>query len=138
MEKKTFNGVIKLDVRDSKPDWESYTPARAPKGSPNILIVLYDDTGLSAWSPFGGGINMPTAQKLADNGLLYSQWHTCALCSPTRSTFLTGRNHHVNGCAAITEAANGYPGAHGRIPEQCATIGQLLITKGDSGSDGRR
>src|SRR5262249_38765664 len=85
-----FKGVIKLDVRDSKPDWTPFTLKRAPDGAPNVLIVLYDDTGLAAWSPFGGRINMPTLQKLADNGLRFSQWHTTALCSPTRSTFLTG------------------------------------------------
>ncbi len=130
MATKPFKGVVKLDVRDSVPDWEPYTPPKAPEGSPNILFVLYDDTGLAAWSPFGGGINMPTLQKLADQGLMYSQWHTTALCSPTRSTLLTGRNHHLNGCAAITEGANGFPGAHGRIPEQCATIGQLLQDAG--------
>ena len=110
MPKKPFKGVIKLDVRDSKPDWEPFTLAKAPEGAPNVLIVLYDDTGLAAWSPFGGGINMPTLQKLADQGLMYSQWHTTALCSPTRSTFLTGRNHHLNGCSCITEGAQGYPG----------------------------
>ncbi len=121
-----FNGVIKLDIRDSVPDWKPYTPKRAPEGAPNILFVLYDDTGLAAWSPFGGRINMPTLQKLADRGLMYSQWHTTALCSPTRSTCLTGRNHHLNGCAAISETAGGYPGAHNRIPEECATVGQIL------------
>jgi arylsulfatase len=126
MPQKPFKGVIKLDVRDSVPDWEPYLPAKAPKGAPNILFILYDDTGLAAWSPFGGRINMPTLQKLADNGLMYSQWHTTALCSPTRSTLLTGRNHHVNGMAAITEAASGFPGQHGRIPEACATIGHIL------------
>jgi arylsulfatase A-like enzyme len=126
MAKKPFKGTIKLDVRDSVPDWEPYTPTRAPAGAPNILFVLYDDTGLAAWSPFGGRINMPTLQKLADNGLMYSQWHTTALCSPTRSTCLTGRNHHLNGCACISEGANGFPGAHNRIPEECATIGQIL------------
>ena len=88
---KQFNGVIKLDVRDLNPDWDPFIPTEAPEGAPNVLIVLYDDTGLAAWSPFGGRINMPTLQKLADNGLTYSQWHTTALCSPTRSTFLTGR-----------------------------------------------
>ncbi len=97
MATKPFKGVIKLDVRDSVPDWEPYTPKKAPEGAPNVLFVLYDDTGLAAWSPFGGRINMPTLQKLADNGLMYSQWHTTALCSPTRSTLLTGRNHHLNG-----------------------------------------
>jgi arylsulfatase len=128
--KKAFKGVMKLDVRDSTPDWEPYTLAKAPKGSPNILIVLYDDTGLAAWSPFGGRINMPTLQKLADNGLIYSQWHTTALCSPTRSTFLTGRNHHLNGCSCITEGAQGFPGWSGRLPAECATIGQVLQDNG--------
>jgi len=126
MAQKPFKGVIKLDIRDSKADWAPYTPKRAPQGAPNVLFVLYDDTGLAAWSPFGGRINMPTLQKLADNGLMYSQWHTTALCSPSRSTILTGRNHHVNGMACITEGANGFPGAHCRLPEQCATVGQIL------------
>ena len=130
MSEKKFNGVIKLDVRDSTPDWGPYTPPRAPEGSPNVLFVLYDDTGLAAWSPFGGKINMPTLQRLADDGLMYSQWHTTALCSPTRSTLLTGRNHHLTGNACITEGANGFPGAHGRIPDQCATIGQILQDAG--------
>ena len=127
---KPFNGVIKLDVRDSKPDWTPFELKRPPKGAPNVLIVLYDDTGLAAWSPFGGRINMPTLQKLADNGLRYSQWHTTALCSPTRSTFLTGRNHHVNRCASIMEATDGFPGAAGRLPAECATIGQVLQDNG--------
>ena len=130
MPRKEFKGVIKLDVRDSTPDWEPYTPARAPEGSPNVLIIMYDDTGLSAWSPYGGKIEMPTLQKLADRGITYSQWHTTALCSPTRSTILTGRNHHLNGCAAITEAATGFPGGNGRIPEECATVAQLLQDNG--------
>ena len=127
-----FKGVIKLDVRDSKADWGPYEQPKAPKGAPNILIVLYDDTGLAAWSPFGGRINMPTLQKLADGGLRYSQWHTTALCSPSRSTFLTGRNHHLNGMACITEASTGFPGACGRLPAECATIGQVLQENGFS------
>ena len=126
---KPFKGVIKLDVRDSKPDWGPYIPKKAPEGAPNILFVLYDDTGLASWSPYGGRINMPTLDKLATNGLMYSQWHTAALCSPTRSTILTGRNHHLNGMAAITEGANGFPGAHGRIPDQCATVAQTWCRK---------
>ena len=130
MPQKKFNGVIKLDIRDSKPDWGPYTLARAPEGSPNILVILYDDTGLAAWSPMGGAINMPTLQKLADRGLMYSQWHTTALCSPTRSTFLTGRNHHLNGCSCITEASQGFPGWSGRLPAECATIGQVLQEAG--------
>jgi len=66
MAAKAFDGVIKLDVRDSVPDWAPYTPTRAPKGAPNVLFVLYDDTGLAAWSAFGGRINMPVLRKIAD------------------------------------------------------------------------
>jgi arylsulfatase len=75
-----------------------------------VLVVLYDDTGGAAWSPYGGRIEMPTMQRLADDGLTYSKWHTTALCSPTRSTFLTGRNHHQNGFASISESSTGFPG----------------------------
>jgi arylsulfatase A-like enzyme len=125
-----FKGKIALDVRDSEPDWKPYGPPVAPKDAPNILFILYDDTGLAAWSPYGGGINMPTAQKLADRGLIYTQWHTTAICSPTRSTILTGRNHHLNGFACIAEATLGFPGHHGRIPAQCATVGHILQDAG--------
>ena len=106
----TFKGEIKLDVRDSKADWGPYTRKKAPEGAPNILFILYDDTGLGAWSPYGGRINMPTMDKLAADGLTYTQWHTVALCSPTRSSINTGRNHNLNGMGAITEGANGFPG----------------------------
>lgn len=71
-ESSKFNGVIKTDIRDSKPDWAPFTPKKAPEGAPNFLFVLYDDTGLAAWSPYGGGINMPTMDKLAANGLTYT------------------------------------------------------------------
>jgi arylsulfatase A-like enzyme len=125
-----FKGKMALDVRESVPDWTPYTPKQAPEGSPNILLILYDDTGLAAWSPYGGRINMPTMQRLADRGLTYTQWHTCALSSPTRSTLLTGRNHHVNGMASITEGSNGFPGASGQIPAQCATVAQVLQDAG--------
>ena len=130
MSNKDFNGVIKLDIRDSTPDWSPYLLKKAPEGAPNILIVLYDDTGLAAWSPYGGRISMPTLDRLAADGLTYTQWHTTALCSPTRSTFLTGRNHHVNRCASITEGSMGFPGAAGRLPAECATIGQVLQDNG--------
>ena len=123
---KRFNGIIRLDVRDSTPDWEPYLPPKAPEGAPNILFVLFDDTGLAAWEPFGGKIKMPCLQKIADNGLRYSQWHTAALCSPTRGMLLTGRNHHLNGNASITEGANGFPGQHARMPDECATVAQIL------------
>jgi arylsulfatase len=125
-----FQGEIKLDVRDSKPDFEAFLGTRAATGAPNVLVVLYDDTGLAAWSPFGGRIEMPTLQRVADNGLLYSQWHTTALCSPTRSTFLTGRNHHLNGFAQIAEGAQGYPGYSSHIPPENGTIAHVLRDAG--------
>jgi arylsulfatase A-like enzyme len=127
---KKFNGVVNIDVRDSVPDWTPFREAPAPDGAPNVLVVLYDDTGLAAWSPYGGRINMPTMQKLADNGLTYTQWHTTALCSPTRSTMLTGRNHHQNGFAQIAEGAQGFPGHTGHIPMENATIGEVLRENG--------
>jgi arylsulfatase A-like enzyme len=127
-----FEGKIELDVRDSTPDWKPFELKKAPEGAPNILVVLYDDTGMAAWSPYGGRINMPVLQKLADNGLMYTQWHTTALCSPTRSCFLTGRNHHVNRSGVITEGSNGFPGAACRLPAQCATVAQVLQDNGYS------
>ena len=78
-----FKGKIALDIRDSESDWTPYLPKAAPEGAPNVLFILYDDTGLGAWSPYGGAINMPTMDKLAANGLTYTQWHTTALCAPT-------------------------------------------------------
>src|SRR5262249_54453621 len=125
-----YKGKITLDKRQSSPDWGPFMPKHPPAGSPNVLLVLYDDTGPAAWSPYGGRISMPTLQRLADNGLMYTQWHTCALCSPTRSTILTGRNHHLNGMAQITEGADGYPGADGYVPAQCATLASILQDNG--------
>lgn len=127
-----FKGKIALDVRDSEADWSAYTPKQAPEDAPNILFVLYDDTGLGAWSPYGGRISMPTLDRLAENGLTYTQWHTTALCSPTRSTILTGRNHHLNGMASITETADGFPGSNGRVPDDCAPFAEILRDNGYS------
>ena len=128
MPRRPFKGKINVDVRDSVPDWEPYMPPRAPEGSPNILIVLYDDTGMAAWEPFGGRIRMPTLERLAEGGLRYSQWHTTALCSPTRSCLLTGRNHHQNGMACIVEGATGYPGSNAHLPKECGTIAASCAT----------
>ncbi|TFV98038.1 arylsulfatase [Leifsonia flava] len=125
-----FKGEIKLDVRDSTADWEAFLPDKAPAGAPNVLVVLYDDTGTAAWSPYGGRINMPTMDRLAGNGLTYSQWHTTALCSPTRSTFLTGRNHHQNGFATISESSTGFPGYNSHIPPSNATMANVLRDAG--------
>src|SRR6185312_2143552 len=110
-------------------DWTPYALKRAPEGSPNVLVILYDDTGMASWSPYGGRINMPTLDRLADNGLAYTQWHTTALCSPTRSTFLTGRNHHVNRCASIGQVLQdiGYAtfwlGKNHNVPEEDISAG---------------
>ena len=125
-----FNGVINLDIRDFKPDWPSFLAERAPKDAPNVLVILYDDTGCAAWSPYGGRINMPTMDRLAKNGLTYSQWHTTSVCSPTRSCFLTGRNHHQNGFGTIAESAAGFPGYSGHIPLENATIATVLRDAG--------
>jgi sulfatase-like protein len=77
-----FKGLIDLNIRKSKPDWEAFLDTRAPKDAPNVLVILYDDTGQAAWSPYGGRISMPTMDRLAKNGLTYTQWHTTSVCSP--------------------------------------------------------
>ncbi|HEV8507185.1 MAG TPA: arylsulfatase [Chitinophagaceae bacterium] len=125
-----FGGKIQLDIRDSKPDWPFFLEKKAPKGAPNVLVILYDDTGQAAWSPYGGRISMPTLDKLAKNGLTYTQWHTTSVCSPTRSTFLTGRNHHQNGFGTIAESAVGFPGYSGHIPHNMATMPTVLRDAG--------
>ncbi len=126
----TFGGTIELDVRNSTPDWPSFLDPKAPPGAPNVLVILYDDTGQAAWSPYGGRIDMPTLDRLARNGLTYSQWHTTAVCSPTRSCFLTGRNHHQNGFGTIAESAAGFPGYAGHIPPENATMATVLRDAG--------
>lgn len=125
-----FQGRIELDVRDSQGDWAAFLPQKAPANAPNVLVVLYDDTGQAAWSPYGGRIKMPTMDRLAASGLTYSQWHTTALCSPTRSTFLTGRNHHSNGFATISESSTGFPGYNSHIPPSNATMANVLRDAG--------
>ena len=127
---KPFKGVINLDVRDSVPDWEPYEQPKAPEGAPNVLFIVWDDTGFGALSPFGGPIEMPTLQRLADGGLRYSQFHTTAICSPTRASMLTGRNHTTVGMACIAEATTGFPGSNGHIPFETATIAEVLGERG--------
>jgi arylsulfatase A-like enzyme len=127
---KPFRGVINLDIRDSVPDWEPYEQPKAPDGAPNVLFVVWDDTGLGALSPFGGPIEMPTLERLAEGGLRYSQFHTTAICSPTRASMLTGRNHTTVGMACIAEATTGFPGSNGHIPFETATIAEVLSELG--------
>ena len=105
-------------------------PLRPPKGAPNVLLILIDDMGFGAASPFGGPCQMPTAQRLADNGLRFSRFHTTALCSPTRAALLTGRNHHSVGMGAITELATAWPGYNSIRPASAAPIAEVLKLNG--------
>src|SRR5262249_23452108 len=109
---KKFGVVINIDVRDSVPDWAPYTQTEAPEGAPSVLYIVLDDVGFSAMEPWGGLIETPNINRLAKNGLTYTNWHTTALCSPTRSSLLTGRNHTTNGMACICEATTGFPGSN--------------------------
>lgn len=127
-----FNGVISMDVRDSVPDWAPFQPPQAKPGAPNVLYVVWDDTGIAAWDAFGGLIGMPTLNRIAERGLRYSNWHTTALCSPTRSSLLTGRNAHTNGMACIVEGASGYPGQSAVIPPESGTVAEVLLEHGYS------
>jgi arylsulfatase len=127
---KSFKGVINVDVQDSVPDWEPYTQPIAPEGTPNVLYIVLDDVGFSAMEPFGGLIETPNINRIAERGLTYTNFHTTALCSPTRSCLMTGRNHTTNGMATITEAASGFPSANGHIPFECGTIAEVLGERG--------
>jgi arylsulfatase A-like enzyme len=123
---KPFKGTINIDVRDSVPDWEPYEQPKAPEGAPNIIYMVFDDVGFGAMSVFGGLIESPNLERIANNGLRYTQFHTTALCSPTRASMLTGRNHTTVGMACIAEATSGFPGSNGHIPFETATIGEVL------------
>jgi arylsulfatase len=127
---KPFKGIINLDSRDSMPDWEPYAQPKAPDGSPNVIFIVWDDTGFGAFEPFGGPIEVPNMKRLADNGLRYTQFHTTAICSPTRASLLTGRNHTTVGMACIAEATTGFPGSNGHIPFETATIAEVLGERG--------
>ncbi len=105
-------------------------PVKAPKGAPNVVLILLDDTGFGQYSTFGGGIPSPTLDKLAADGLKYTRFHTTALCSPTRAALLTGRNHHAAATGVITNAATGYDGYTGVIPKSCGTVGEVLRQNG--------
>jgi arylsulfatase len=123
-----FGGVIKEDATQSKPWW----PPRVvpPKGAPNVLLIMTDDSGYGVPSTFGGVIPTPTLDRLAKAGLRYTQFHSTALCSPTRAAIITGRNHHSVGFGQIGEMATGYPGYDSIIGPQNATIGRILSDNG--------
>ncbi len=109
-----FPGVIGRTTDESSPAWPR--PLRATAGAPNVLIIVLDDTGFGQLGCYGSPIATPNFDALAAGGLLYTNMHTTALCSPSRSCIVTGRNHHANATAAINELATGYPGYHGRHP----------------------
>jgi arylsulfatase A-like enzyme len=121
---------IGMTYEDSRPD---YPPEqKAPQGAPNIVVVLLDDVGYGWPSNYGGPVRMPTADRLSREGLTYCQFHTTALCAPTRAALLTGRNHHTVSTGVVQEMATGYPGYTGIIPRSTATIGELLSPNGFS------
>ncbi len=119
-----------LDVRNTEPP----IPFKitAPKGAPNVVIVLIDDLGFGATTTFGGPINTPTMDKLAENGLRYNNMHTTALCSPTRMALKTGRNHHTCNTGSIMETATAYPGNTGALPNSVAPLAEMLRLNGYS------
>jgi arylsulfatase len=105
---------------------------KAPAGAPNVVIILIDDLGFGATSPFGGPMPTPTLDRLARNGLRYNNFHTTALCSPTRAALKSGRNHHTVNMGYITEMATGFPGATGQIPNTTAPVAEMLRLNGYS------
>jgi arylsulfatase A-like enzyme len=119
-----------LDARNAKlpPHFE----VKAPAGAPNIVIILIDDLGFGAPATFGGPIHTPTLQRLAQDGLRYNNFHTTALCSPTRAALKSGRNHHTVNMGFITEMGTGFPGATGQIPNATAPVAEMLRLNGYS------
>jgi arylsulfatase A-like enzyme len=123
-----FQGQIELNADQSKTGW----PARIvpPKGAPNILLILTDDVGFGAPSTFGGVIPTPAMDRIAANGLRYTNFHSTSLCSPSRAAIITGRNHHSVGFGVISEIATGFPGYDSTIGRDSATIGRILLENG--------
>jgi arylsulfatase A-like enzyme len=105
---------------------------KAPEGAPNVVIVLIDDLGFGVPTAFGGPVSMPTLEGLAQGGLRYNNFHTTALCSPTRAALKSGRNHHTVNMAFITEMATGFPGATGQVPNEAAPLAETLRLNGYS------
>ncbi|MCD7051967.1 arylsulfatase [Rhodococcus sp. BH2-1] len=127
---RTHAGTVLYDAKDPDSRFTPLRPLRPPDGSPNVLIVLLDDVGFGASSAFGGPAQTPTAQRLADDGLKYTRFHTTALCSPTRAALLTGRNHHTVGMGSITEMATAAPGYTSVRPDTCAPLAEILKLNG--------
>ncbi|QDU23835.1 arylsulfatase [Urbifossiella limnaea] len=124
-----FKGKVGKTYKDSDPP-QFPQPVKAPKGAPNVVLILLDDTGFGQYSTFGGGVPSPTLDRLAAEGLRYTRFHTTALCSPTRAALITGRNHHSATFGCITEAATGYDGYTCVLPRSCGSIGEVLRQNG--------
>lgn len=120
--------ITTFDVRNVKAP--PVFQVRPPKGAPNVVVILIDDLGFGGTSTFGGVIPTPTFGRLADAGLRYNQFHSTALCSPTRAALLCGRNHHSCNMSSITEIATSFPGATGMIPADCAMLPEILRLNG--------
>src|SRR5215469_16497552 len=124
----TFGGVIKETAEDSKSWW----PPRVvpPKDAPNVLLIMTDDQGYGVTSTFGGVIPTPAMDRIAKAGLRYTQFHSTALCSPSRAAIITGRNHHSTGYGVISEQATGYPGYNSIIGVDNGTIAAIMKNNG--------
>jgi len=125
---KTFPGVIGRTYDQSKPAWPEQN--RAKEGAPNVLFIILDDTGFGHLGCYGSPIATPNIDKLATEGLRYNNMHTTALCSPTRSCILTGRNHHSNHVGCLTNGSTGYPGTDGYMPFENGAISEILLKNG--------
>jgi len=124
-----FTGQVGRTYQDSDPA-QFPQPVQAPRGAPNVVLILLDDVGFGQFSTFGGGVPSPTMDRLAAEGLRYNHFHTTALCSPTRAALITGRNHHSASFAGITELATGYDGYCCVLPRDCGTVGEVLRQNG--------
>jgi arylsulfatase A-like enzyme len=124
----SFAGRIADTVNESTPWWPPQ--ASAPKGAPNILIVLFDDVGFSDFGCYGSPIRTPTIDRLADFGLRYTGFHTTAMCSTTRAALLTGRNHHSVGVGCLANFDSGFPGYRGKIAKEAGTLAEMLRVHG--------
>ena len=127
-----YLGLLTYDAKDPDTSFPPIDPLLPPAGAPNVLIVLIDDVGYGAGSPFGGPAQMPTAERLQTGGLSYTRFHTTALCAPTRAALLSGRNHHSVGMGLITETATAAPGSNGVKPNTKASLATTLKLNGYS------
>jgi len=125
-----FEGTVATDVRNSTEDWGAYTQTSPPEGSPNVVYLLWDDTGIATWDFYGGLVEMPNMKRIVDKGIRFTQFHTTALCSPTRASLLTGRNPSTVGMNTISEATMGFPGLSGHIPHSAAMVSEVLQERG--------